>query len=206
MNPWIGVVIAYLVGAIPFAYLAGKARGVDLRQHGSGNLGASNAWRTLGPRIGFMVYLCDTLKGFLPVVLLPRYIDAADPNGWWAIAFGVAAVLGHVRPIYLMGKGGGKGVATAGGVFLGLATIATLISSVVFAIVLSMTRISSVSSLSAAVTMPIAIGVMSGFQSPLFFMSIGVMLLVFWTHRSNIARLRRGEEPRVGMKAQVPAR
>jgi glycerol-3-phosphate acyltransferase PlsY len=104
-----------------------------------------------------------------------------------------------------MGKGGGKGVATAGGVFLALALVPTLIAALVFAIVLSITRISSVSSLSAAVTLPIAIGFWYGPRSPLFFMSVAISLLVFWTHRSNIARLRRGEEPKVGRKAEVPA-
>ncbi|HUQ19351.1 MAG TPA: glycerol-3-phosphate 1-O-acyltransferase PlsY [Gemmatimonadaceae bacterium] len=206
MNPLIGVLISYLAGSIPFAYLAGKARGVDLRQHGSGNLGASNAWRTLGPRVGAMVYLFDTLKGFLPVTYLPQVVDTGSSPVWWSIAFGMATVVGHVRPIFLMGKGGGKGVATGGGVFFGLAPIATLIAAVVFAIVLSITRISSVSSLSAAVALPVGIAVMSGIQSPLFFMSVAISLLVFWTHRTNIERLKRGEEPKVGMKARVPAR
>jgi glycerol-3-phosphate acyltransferase PlsY len=205
VNPLIGVVISYLAGSIPFAYLAGRARGVDLRKHGSGNLGASNAWRTLGPQVGAIVYICDTLKGMLPPLLLPQYIDTTAPRLWWAIAFGTAAVLGHVKPIFLMGKGGGKGVATAGGVFLALAWLPTLISAVVFAIVLSITRISSVSSLSAAVTLPIAIALWAGATSPLFFTSVAIALLVFWTHRSNIARLRRGEEPKVGRKAEVAA-
>ena len=205
MSPLLGVVISYLAGSIPFAYLAGRARGVDLRKHGSGNLGASNAWRTLGPRMGLLVYICDTLKGVLPTLLLPQYINTSSPKLWWAIAFGTATVIGHVRPIFLMGKGGGKGVATAGGVFLALAWLPTLIAAVVFAIVLSITRISSVSSLSSAVALPLAIAVWAGPSSPLFMMSFAISLLVFWTHRSNIARLRRGEEPKVGKKAGVAA-
>jgi glycerol-3-phosphate acyltransferase PlsY len=205
VHPLIGLLISYLGGSIPFALIAGRARGVDLRKHGSGNLGASNAWRVLGARIGFLVYVCDTLKGLLPVLLLPPRVNTQNPE-LWAIAFGVAAVLGHVRPIYLLGKGGGKGVATAGGVFLGLATVPTLIAALVFAIMFSITRISSVGSLSAAVALPVALLVMAGPRSPVFLMSIAIMLLVFWTHRSNIARLRRGEEPRVGRKAEVQAR
>ena len=205
MHPVLGVLISYLAGSISFAYIAGRARGVDLRQHGSGNLGASNAWRVLGPRIGGLVYIGDTLKGLLPVLLLPAHVNSPNPSSW-AIAFGMAAVLGHVRPIYLLGKGGGKGVATAGGVFLGLAWLPTLVAAVVFIIVLSITRISSVSSLSAAVTLPIAIGFWAGFGSPIFLMSLAVFALVVWTHRSNIARLRRGEEPKVGRKAEVQAR
>jgi len=113
VHPLLGVLISYLAGSIPFAYLAGKARGVDLRKHGSGNLGASNAVRVLGPGIGGVVYVCDTLKGLLPVLLLPPRIDSSNPE-LWAIAFGFAAVIGHVRPIFLLGKGGGKGVATSG--------------------------------------------------------------------------------------------
>lgn len=204
MHPILGVLISYLAGSIPFAYLAGKARGVDLRKHGSGNLGASNAVRVLGPRIGGLVYICDTLKGLLPVLLLPPRIDSPNAE-LWAIAFGFAAVLGHVRPIFLLGKGGGKGVATSGGVFLGLAWLPTIISAVVFIIVLGIFRISSVASLSASVALPIAILVSVGPQSPVFMMSLAVLALVIWTHRSNIRRLRRGEEPRIGRKAEVSA-
>jgi len=203
VNPLLGLLISYLAGSISFAYLAGRARGVDLRKHGSGNLGASNAWRVLGPKVGLLVYLGDTLKGLLPVLLLPPRLNVANQE-LWAIAFGIAAVLGHVRPIYLLGKGGGKGVATAGGVFLGLAPIPTLIAALAFAIMFGITRISSVGSLSAAVTLPAALLFMAGPTSPVFLMSVAIMILVFWTHRSNIARLRRGEEPRVGRKAQVP--
>jgi len=204
VHPLIGVLFSYLAGSIPFAYLAGKARGVDLRKHGSGNLGASNAVRVLGSRIGGLVYICDTLKGLLPVLLLPPRINSPNPE-LWAIVFGFAAVLGHIRPIFLLGKGGGKGVATAGGVFLGLAWLPTTISAAVFIIVLGIFRISSVASLSAAVTLPIAILVSAGPQSPLFMMSLAVLALVIWTHRSNIRRLRRGEEPRIGRKAEASA-
>jgi glycerol-3-phosphate acyltransferase PlsY len=204
VHPLIGLLISYLVGSIPFAYLAGRARGVDLRQHGSGNLGASNAVRVLGPRIGAVVYLGDTLKGMLPVLLLPARINASNPQ-LWAMAFGVAAVLGHVRPIFLLGKGGGKGVATGGGVFLGLAPVPTLIAAMMFAVVLGITRISSVSSLSAAITLPIVLLVRDGPRSPLFLVSVAVTMLVIWTHRSNIVRLRRGEEPRIGRKTEVTA-
>jgi acyl phosphate:glycerol-3-phosphate acyltransferase len=205
VHPLVGLLLSYLAGSIPFAHLAGRARGVDLRKHGSGNLGASNAWRVLGPKVGILVYLGDTLKGLLPVLLLPPRVNTPHPQ-LWAIAFGMAAVLGHVRPIYLLGKGGGKGVATAGGVFLGLAPVPTLIAAIVFAIMFGITRISSVGSLSAAITLPLALLVWVGATSPLFLMSVAIMLLVIWTHRSNIARLRRGEEPRVGRKTEVPAR
>jgi glycerol-3-phosphate acyltransferase PlsY len=204
VHPLIGLLIAYLAGSVPFAYLAGKARGIDLRQHGSGNLGSSNAARVLGKRVGAVVYIGDTLKGLLPVVLLPPLVKTDQPH-LWAIAFGVAAVLGHLRPIYLLGKGGGKGVATAGGVFLGLAWLPTLAAVAVFSLTILITRISSVASLLAATTLPIAIFFYAGPGDPLFALSVFMMLLVIWTHRTNISRLRRGEEPRVGRRVEVSA-
>lgn len=204
MHPLIGLLIAYLAGSVPFAYLAGKARGIDLREHGSGNLGSSNAVRVLGKRVGAVVYIGDTLKGLLPVVLLPPLAKTDQPH-LWAIGFGVAAVLGHVRPIYLLGKGGGKGVATAGGVFLGLAWLPTLVAVVVFFLTILIARISSVASLLAAISLPIAVFFYAGPLDPLFALSVFMMLLVIWTHRSNIDRLRRGEEPRVGRRVTVSA-
>ena len=204
MHPLLGVLLSYLAGSVPFAYLAGKARGVDLRQHGSGNLGATNAVRVLGPRIGGLVYLGDTLKGLLPVLLLPKVVPTPTPD-LWAIAFGIAAVIGHVRPIFLLGKGGGKGVATAGGVFFGLAWVPALISLIVFAATLMITRIVSVSSLAGAIALPIAVFVWAGPRAPIFFFSVALFIFVVWTHRSNIGRLRRGEEPRFGRKSEAPA-
>jgi glycerol-3-phosphate acyltransferase PlsY len=203
VHPVIAVVLSYLAGSIPFAYLAGKARGVDLRQHGSGNLGATNALRVLGPGTGGLVFLGDTLKGLLPVLLLPPVVKVDRPD-LWAIAFGVAAILGHVRPIFLLGKGGGKGMATAGGAFLGLAWLPALISLAVFALVLLVTRIVSVASLLAALALPIALFFRIGPRAPLFVVGCAMTLFVIWTHRANIGRIRRGEEPRIGAKLQVP--
>jgi glycerol-3-phosphate acyltransferase PlsY len=197
MSPAVGVLISYLVGSIPFAYLAGRARGIDLRKHGSGNLGATNAVRVLGTPTGLLVYVCDTLKGFLPVLLLPPR-TASDNAELWAIAYGLAAIAGHVRPIFLLGRGGGKGVATAGGVFLALAWLPTLISVAVFAVVVFAARFISLGSLAAAIALPIAIGFSKGWTSPVFAVSTLVGLFVFWSHRSNIERLRRGAEPRLG--------
>jgi glycerol-3-phosphate acyltransferase PlsY len=198
VHPLVGVLIAYLAGSIPFAYLAGKANGIDLREHGSGNLGATNAVRVLGKGIGGLVYLADTLKGMLPALLLPRYIDSAHPD-LWAIAFGVAAITGHVKPIFLLGQGGGKGVATAGGVFFGLAPLAALISFVCFVATVAITRYASVGSLVAAVTLPTAIFFVYG-PTPLFMISCVIGLFVFWMHRGNISRLRSGTEPKIGSK------
>ena len=193
MHPAIGLVLAYLLGSIPAAYIAGRASGVDLRKHGSGNLGATNAWRVLGWKIGLAVYAFDTAKGALPVLFLPRWLPSARPE-LWAIAYGVAAIAGHVWPIFLGGKGGGKGVATAGGVFLALAWVELLVTFGVFAAVLAVSGYVSLGSILAAVTLPIVLLVTRGVQSPLFVVSILLAVFVVWTHRANVGRLRRGEE------------
>lgn len=194
MSPIIGVLIAYLAGSIPSAYLAGRFRGVDLRQHGSGNLGATNVVRVLGPRIGAVVFIVDLLKGFLPVYFLPRYAETLRPE-LWALVYGVAAIFGHVKPIFLLWKGGGKGVATASGVFLALAFVPMLIAEVAWIGVFYFTRYVSLASLVGAAVLPIAIlALYREPQSPVFIASVIIALFVFWTHRANIGRLRRGEE------------
>lgn len=194
MSPIIGVLIAYLAGSIPSAYLAGRFRGVDLRQHGSGNLGATNVVRVLGPRIGAVVFIVDLLKGFLPVYFLPWYTETLQPE-LWALVYGVAAIFGHVKPIFLLWKGGGKGVATASGVFLALAFVPMLIAEVAWIGVFYFTRYVSLASLVGAAVLPIAILAFSREpQSPVFIASVIIAIFVVWTHRANIGRLRRGEE------------
>jgi glycerol-3-phosphate acyltransferase PlsY len=196
MAPILGVLIAYLAGSIPSAYIAGRLKGVDLRQHGSGNLGATNVVRVLGPKIGGVVFLVDFLKGFLPTYFLPIYAETLRPD-LWALAYGVAAILGHVKPIFLLGKGGGKGVATAGGVFMALAFVPVLISQLVWVTVFYLSRYVSLASLASALVLPIAI--LFWYRnpaSPVFIASVIVASFVFWTHRANIGRLRRGEEHR----------
>ena len=122
----------------------------------------------------------------------------------WAIAFGIAAIAGHVRPIFLLWKGGGKGVATASGVFGALAPGAIGITLVVWFVVLVVSGYMSLASLAGAAALPLAILVLVGVRSPLFGVSIAVAAFVFWTHRANIVRLRRGEEPRFGRKSKTP--
>ena len=115
MEPIVAVALSYLSGSIPFAAIAGKLRGVDLRKHGSGNLGATNVFRVLGWKIGVLVFLADALKGGLPVHLLPPRVASPHDPIIWAIACGIAAIVGHVRPIFLKLHRGGKGVATRAG-------------------------------------------------------------------------------------------
>jgi glycerol-3-phosphate acyltransferase PlsY len=202
VHPAILLVAAYLLGGIPFAYLAGKVtRGIDLRRHGSGNLGATNVYRTLGARVAAVVLLLDALKGALPVLLFPRLDSAAAYPEVWAIAYGVAAILGHARTPFLGWKGGGKGVATASGVFMALAPIPMLVALGVFLAVVLVSGYVSLGSLAGAVTLPLLIGILHGPRTAVFGVSLAVAAFVFWTHRANIGRLRRGEESRFGRKA-----
>ena len=199
MYPAVGLSIAYLVGSIPSAFLAGKAKGVDLRTVGSGNLGATNVFRTLGWKIGLTVYVADCLKGFLPVALLPGVTGTTSEIGW-RIAYGVAAIAGHVKPIFLLGKGGGKGVATASGVFLALAPLAMLISMLSFAAVVAASGFVSLGSLISAVVLVCAVAIRGTGGTPLLITVTLVAVFVFWTHRANIERLRAGTEHRFGKR------
>lgn len=203
MSPGLGVLVSYLAGSIPSAYIAGRARGVDLRKAGSGNLGATNVARVLGARTGAAVFAADVLKGFLPVFFLPRFTESPVLE-IWAVAYGVAAIIGHVKPVFLLGRGGGKGVATASGVFLALALVPTLITQVVWAGVFYATRYVSLASLAGAAVLPVAILALGRDpRSPVFLAAVAVGVFVFWTHRANIARLRRGEEPRFAKKVEA---
>jgi glycerol-3-phosphate acyltransferase PlsY len=203
MHPVFGLLLGYVLGSIPFAYIAGKiARGIDLRQHGSGNLGATNVYRTLGAKVAALVFVLDTLKGALPVLAVRQYAVGSNLE-LWAIAAGVAAIVGHAKPIFLLWKGGGKGVATAGGVFLALAPIPALASMATFVVVVLLSGYVSVASLTAAVVLPVVLAATSGVRSPLFAVSVAIAVFVFWTHRANIGRLRRGEEHRFGRKARA---
>jgi len=204
MSPWLGLAIAYVAGSFPSAYLAGKLKGVDLRQYGSGNLGATNVARVLGPRIGATVFAVDVLKGFLPALILPGSTDTSRP-GMWAVAFGAAAIAGHVKPIFLLGRGGGKGVATAAGVFAALAPAASLITFGVWLAVFLRTRYVSLASLAGAIALPVTILILSKDpQSAVFLGSLVIAAFVIWKHRANIGRLRRGEEHRFVRKGATP--
>ncbi len=203
MNPALAVLIAYVAGSFPSAYLAGRAlKGVDLRTVGSGNLGATNVYRALGAGAASAVLLLDAMKGALPVVLLPAVIDGAYRSGanatlWWGLACGVAATAGHAKPILLLWRGGGKGVATAAGVFGALAPVALGVALVVFVATVYRSRLVSLGSISAALTMPLAVAGTHGAGSPVFAVACLMALFVVWTHRANIQRLRAGAEPRI---------
>ncbi|MCC7053367.1 MAG: glycerol-3-phosphate 1-O-acyltransferase PlsY [Gemmatimonadaceae bacterium] len=200
MHPVAGLVVAYLVGSIPSAFLAGKAKGVDLRTVGSGNLGATNVFRTLGWKIGLTVYIADCLKGFLPVALLPGATGTSEIG--WRIGYGIAAIMGHVKPVFLLGKGGGKGVATASGVFLALAPMAMAFAMVSFAAVVAASGYVSLGSLVSAVVLVAAVALRGTGGAPLLVTVSLVAAFVFWTHRANIGRLRDGTEHRFGKRGK----
>lgn len=203
MHPALALALSYAAGSLPFAYLAGAASGVDLRKQGSGNLGATNVFRVLGWKIGILVFLADALKGALPVLLLaPRIVAAGDPI-LWAIACGVAAIFGHVRPLFFAFRKGGKGVATAAGVFFALAPVPMLCAFLVFVAIVLATGYVSLGSLVSALLLPALLLATKGPGSPLFLVSLVIALFVFWTHRANIGRLRRGEEHRFGKRGRA---
>jgi glycerol-3-phosphate acyltransferase PlsY len=199
MKVVMALVAAWLIGSIPWAYLAGRWKGVDLRTYGSGNLGTTNVLRLLGAPAAIVVYALDAAKGFLPVLLFPKMFGF-EPHGAWAIACGMLAILGHVRPVFLIGKGGGKGVATASGVFFALTPLATLACLAGFLSLLFTTRKMSLASLTGAAILPIGVALTHGVRSLVFGVSLGVAAFVYWTHRANIGRLRRGEEPKLNFR------
>jgi glycerol-3-phosphate acyltransferase PlsY len=203
VHPVLALALAYASGSLPFAYIAGAIKGVDLRKQGSGNLGATNVFRVLGWKIGLVVFLLDAFKGALPVLLLPHRIEGATSSTLWAIACGVAAIAGHVRPVFLKFRKGGKGVATAAGVFFALAPLPMLVTFAVFVAVVLATGYVSLGSLLSAAVLPALLLAAQGPASPLFLVSLIVATFVFWTHRANIGRLRRGEEHRFGKRGRV---
>lgn len=189
---WLFLVLAYGVGAIPTSYLAGRIRGVDLRRRGSGNLGATNAFRVLGWRAGVPVVIVDVAKGWVPTALFP--LLAGTPALEWALVYGVAAIVGHVFSVFV-GFRGGKGVATSAGVFLALSPWALLIGFLVWGVTVVLTRIVSVGSLLAALVLPLAVFATNA-PRIVFGLSAVLSLFVIYAHRANIGRLMRGEEKR----------
>lgn len=205
MPLWIGLIVsallAYLVGSIPCSLLIARGcGGIDLRKHGSGNVGATNVARIMGARWGAVALALDVLKGVLPVLLVPQLIPL--PEGVLVhqrVLAGVLAVLGHMFPVWI-GFRGGKGVATALGVVCVLAPWSTLIAFGAFLILFAWKRIVSLASISAAVTFAVAQCVRGGVALwsetawSLGVFSIAVPLLIVVQHRGNILRLLRGEE------------
>jgi acyl phosphate:glycerol-3-phosphate acyltransferase len=199
--------LAYLLGAVPFSLILGRAlKGVDLRQHGSGNLGATNALRVLGPRLGVTVLLLDAAKGTASVLGLPPLLAAAGvaTPAWLPALLGGLAVVGHVFPIYLRLRGG-KGVATSAGAFAALHPPALGCALAVFVLVVAIDRRVSLGSVLAALTLPTAAVLIDGPQRalsadglPSSALFAAAALLVVARHRANLSRVWSGTEPRLG--------
>jgi len=193
------VLVAYVVGATPFGFLAGKSRGVDIRQHGSGNIGATNVLRVLGKPVGITVLALDVLKGLLPVLLAKAVSDSSAIH----IGTAVAAILGHNYTFWL-GFKGGKGIATTAGAILPILPWALVAAVTGWIVILLATRYVSVASIAAALIIPIELGIetwITGKWNPAVFgFGLFVCVLAIWKHRFNIRRLCRGEENRFGKK------
>lgn len=180
---------AYLVGAFPTSYLVGRLYGYDLRREGSGNLGSTNAYRILGFFPAVAVLLVDLAKGFVPVWLFPAW--DGRPSAW-ALAYGLAAITGHVWPVYTRFKGG-KGVATAAGTMAALAPVAVGVAFLVWIVTVVLTRTASVASLVSATLVPV---MARASAAPRAVISYALLLAVtvWWTHRANLARIVRRQE------------
>jgi glycerol-3-phosphate acyltransferase PlsY len=185
------IALGYLMGSMPWGYWVPRlAKGIDIRAIGSGNIGAANVWRAAGLPIALVVVVLDVLKGLVPVLIALQV--GGDGLG---ILTGVAAMLGHWRPLFLGLRRGGKVVATSGGVLLALAPLASLLAIVVWVVVFLLSRYSSLASLAAAVAMPVLV-LVTGESRLVVTFTAAAALAVILLHRANIARLARGEENR----------
>ena len=188
--------IGYLLGSMPNGYLAGRwLKGIDLRQCGSGSTGATNVLRNVGKGPALVVFLLDVGKGALAVLLAKSF----GLNDWVQVLAGLAALAGHIWPVWLGWKGG-KAVATGLGMFLGLAWPVGLACFGLFMAVISLSRIVSLSSVVAAIGLPVLM-VLAGASGASISVSVVASVMVLWRHRSNIERLIAGTEPKSGQKS-----
>jgi acyl phosphate:glycerol-3-phosphate acyltransferase len=206
-SAWIVIAVAYLIGAVPFGLLIAKrVSGIDLRSFGSGNIGTSNAVRAMGRRWGFVVFLLDFLKGFLPVVACYGLVgDRPETLDLLQVLTGTAAVLGHCYPIYL-GFRGGKGVATGCGAIVAINVWIFVSGGLVWLITRFTTRYAGLASIMMGITFPIATWIIDrimGLHRPeLLVGSFLLTILILVRHRSNIVRMLKGTEPRIGEKVE----
>jgi acyl phosphate:glycerol-3-phosphate acyltransferase len=204
---WIAVIIlCYLIGSFPSGYLVGMSQGIDIRQHGSGNIGATNVLRVMGKKWGYLVFLCDSLKGFLAVkagVWLGA--SAAGDITLAGVVAGICCIIGHNYTVWLHFKGG-KGIATSIGVLLAIVPVViVLIILIVWLAVFFIWKYVSLASICAALSLPVAVLalfplVAHGNYWALLVFSLIVAALAVWRHRSNIDRLLHGKENRFGSK------
>jgi glycerol-3-phosphate acyltransferase PlsY len=193
---WAIVAASYLLGSIPFGLLLGRfVAGVDVRQEGSGNIGATNVARTAGRRLGVLTLVLDAAKGAIPVGIA-AWALGVPPDASWPAAAGLAAFLGHVFPVWLRFRGG-KGVATALGAFLALTPWLTLGAALVFGAVFAVSKVVSVSSLAATAALAGGAALVHGKGAPVTQVALFVLLVIVVRHQSNIRRMLRGDESRL---------
>ena len=195
------IVAAYVIGSIPFGFLAGKMRGIDIRDHGSGNIGATNVLRTLGKPVGITVLLLDVAKGAVPVLLAQKFSDSS----LIPIVTAVATILGHNYTCFLSFKGG-KGIATSAGALAPLLPIPMLVALVLWIVLFLVSRYVSVASIGAAASLPVTLGILFATQKSSDWILFGFTALLaglaVWRHRSNIQKLRNGTENRFVPKSK----
>lgn len=201
MNELLLIVLAYLIGSIPTSVWVSKAFfDIDIRDYGSGNAGATNTYRVLGPKWGTLVMLTDMIKGIVAVklaLLLPEYADSEVNLQNLQTGLGLAAVIGHIFPIWADFRGG-KGVATLFGLVLGISPWTALSCVAIFILVLYLTRFVSLSSILASIAFPFFILVIFNVDNPAYrIFAIAVALMVLLTHQKNIGRLLKGNESKV---------
>jgi glycerol-3-phosphate acyltransferase PlsY len=190
------VVIGYLAGSIPFGFVLGRVvLGIDVRKVGSGNIGGTNVARAGGKKLGFAVIVLDAAKAVVPVIVTRRLLEGLPGAEVWTVAVAVAAFTGHLFPVWLRFKGG-KGVATAVGIFLVLAPWAALAGLVTYAVAYYATRISSVGSLAGTAVCTLGTFVMYGWTSATSWGCLLIACLIVVRHHENIRRILSGEEKR----------
>ncbi len=203
---WLMVVLAgYLPGSLPAGLIAGRLKGVDIRAVGSGNIGATNAFRMLGKGIGVAVLLVDVMKGLLPCLFFPALVAGVFPESQapelqtLQLLIGVSAILGHNYPCWL-GFKGGKGIATSAGVVGALAPVPFAVCLGFWVLAFAVTRYVSVASVAAAVALPTAAAAWPNEgvnrYGPLFWICLFLGVMAVWKHRSNLQRLKQGTEPK----------
>ena len=189
--------LGYLFGSFPSGYLAGKiAKGIDIRSLGSGSTGATNVLRHIGKRAAITVFLIDVFKGVISILLAKYFLL----NDSWQVAIGLSTLIGHIWPVWLNWRGG-KAVATGLGIFLGLSWQVGLATLGVFILMITLFRIVSLASVSAALALPFIMFISfktSSISLPFLVISLLAMTLVIWRHRENILRLMKGKEPKIG--------
>ena len=191
------LLLGYLFGSFPSGYLAGKiAKGIDIRSLGSGSTGATNVLRHIGKRAAITVFLLDVFKGVISILLAKYFLL----NDSWQVAIGLSTLIGHIWPVWLNWRGG-KAVATGLGIFLGLSWQVGLSTLGVFILMITLFRIVSLASVSAALALPFIMFISfktSSISLPFLVISLLAMTLVIWRHRENILRLMKGKEPKIG--------